>query len=86
MDAIQKNPRYLFKPRAKLLPLYIDLNYNKGKTYESEHVDLMRYGVFKNNLEIIEQHNQEYQKGRHTYRLGANVSLMKMFSFLVVFV
>ena len=44
----------------------------------------MRYGVFKNNLEIIEKHNQEYQKGRHTYRLGANVGLMKRFSFFFV--
>jgi hypothetical protein len=84
MDAIQKNPRYLFQLQSKPLPLYHNLNYNKGKTYESEHIDLMRYGVFKNNLEIIEKHNQEYQKGRHTYRLGANVGLKKIFYFFVV--
>jgi len=32
----------------------------------------MRFATFKDNLDTIETHNQEYLKGKHTYRLGVN--------------
>jgi hypothetical protein len=33
----------------------------------------MRYAIFKENLDLIEQHNQDFLNGKHTYRLGVNV-------------
>jgi len=32
----------------------------------------MRYAIFKENLDLIEQHNQDFLNGKYTYRLGVN--------------
>jgi len=41
------------------------------KTYGAEEHKL-RFGIFQKNLETIEQHNEEWAMGMHTYRLGVN--------------
>ena len=33
---------------------------------------IYRVGVFEANLKIIEQHNQEYEDGKHTWTMGVN--------------
>ena len=42
----------------------------------------MRFAIFKENLDIIENHNQEFLKGIHSYRLGVNV----IFEFLWTYI
>lgn len=43
-----------------------------GKLYLSDEHEQERYGVFKQNIEMIEKHNNEYSMGMHTYTLGIN--------------
>jgi cathepsin L len=42
------------------------------KKYFSDEHEMYRFGVFKNNIDIIEKHNNEYSMGMHTYTLGVN--------------
>jgi len=42
------------------------------KTYESKELEDYRFGLFKKNLALIEQHNRDYTLGKYTYTLGVN--------------
>jgi hypothetical protein len=42
----------------------------------------MRYAIFKENLDLIEQHNQDFLNGKYTYRLGVNVDIFYFVLFL----
>jgi cathepsin L len=46
------------------------VSYNKE--YESEHHELMRRLIWEENLRMIQDHNLEYDMGKHTYSLGMN--------------
>jgi cathepsin L len=41
------------------------------KSYE-EKVDMYRFELFRKNMDLIEKHNDDYEKGVYTYRLGVN--------------
>lgn len=43
-----------------------------GKNYMSTEHENYRYGIFKDNLDLIEKHNNEYSMGMHSYTLGVN--------------
>lgn len=43
-----------------------------GKAYLGAELESYRFGIFKNNVEMIEKHNQDYSDGLVTYRLGIN--------------
>lgn len=43
-----------------------------GKSYLSTTEHSKRFGIFKENLEKIDKHNNEYSMGMWTYRLGVN--------------
>jgi cathepsin L len=43
-----------------------------GKSYLGAEVELYRYNLFRKNVELIQQHNEDYAKGLYTYRLGLN--------------
>jgi C1A family cysteine protease len=43
-----------------------------GKQYMGPELESYRFGIFKNNVETIQKHNQDYAAGIHTYRLGLN--------------
>lgn len=43
-----------------------------AKEFSSVDLENYRYGIFKKNLDVIEQHNQEAAAGLHSYRLGVN--------------
>ncbi|XP_047965664.1 cysteine protease XCP1-like [Salvia hispanica] len=40
-----------------------------GVSYENEEVKVVRYQIFKDNVQHIEKHNQE---GKHSYKLEIN--------------
>jgi len=46
---------------------------SQGKSYLSDEHESYRYGIFKENIDLIEKHNSEYSMGMHTYTLGVNV-------------
>ncbi|KAJ8943323.1 hypothetical protein NQ318_004764 [Aromia moschata] len=43
-----------------------------GKNFASGEEEEKRYGIFLENLRIIEEHNAEYEKGKVSYRAGIN--------------
>jgi len=42
------------------------------KQFHTVELENYRYGIFKANLDLIENHNAEASMGLHTYRLGVN--------------
>jgi C1A family cysteine protease len=42
------------------------------KDYKSIEHEVVRFNLFKENVELIEKHNEEYSIGLHTYSLGIN--------------
>jgi len=43
-----------------------------GKTYATQQEESARFGIFVQNLGIIEQHNEDFKAGKHTFELGVN--------------
>lgn len=43
-----------------------------GKNYLSAEHEQERFGIFEQNIELIEKHNNEYSMGLHSYTLGVN--------------
>jgi cathepsin L len=43
-----------------------------GKVYETVEEDIRRFHIFVANQRIVEQHNEEFKNGQHTYELGMN--------------
>lgn len=43
-----------------------------GKTYLSRSEELVRFSIFKSNLNFINKHNEEAKQGLHTYFLKSN--------------
>lgn len=43
-----------------------------GKQYMGPELEAYRFAIFKNNVEVIQKHNQDYSSGIYTYRLGLN--------------
>jgi len=43
-----------------------------GKTYNTAEEEYRRFKIFKNNLEIINSHNEEYEAGRISFQLAIN--------------
>jgi len=42
------------------------------KSYLSEENESLRLGIFTKNLNLIEKHNEEFDKGIHSYSMGVN--------------
>jgi cathepsin L len=43
-----------------------------SKDYESAEESMSRFHQFKKNLDFIDNHNQEYEQGKHTYTVAVN--------------
>merc|ERR1719440_532011 len=43
-----------------------------NKDYESAEESMSRFHQFKKNLDFIDNHNQEYEQGKHTYTVAVN--------------
>ncbi|KAL1494750.1 hypothetical protein ABEB36_010298 [Hypothenemus hampei] len=43
-----------------------------NKLYQSSEEEAYRFGIFKNNLEKIREHNEKYERGETTYKMGIN--------------
>lgn len=55
-----------------LFHLWNKFKKSHGKEYLSEEHENYRYGIFKQNMDTIEKHNNEYSMGMHSYTLGVN--------------
>ena len=42
------------------------------KRYESKELESFRFSIFQKHLDTIEKHNENYEKGAYTYKLGVN--------------
>lgn len=52
------------------VPFYLQAEHSKN--YRDVHEDKMRFEIFKDNKHKIARHNQRYEEGKVTYKLGLN--------------
>lgn len=57
---------------SSVLNLWENFKLTHEKTYPTDTLETFRFAIFKKNLETIEKHNIDYEKGLYTYRLGTN--------------
>ena len=53
------------------LELILLIKAEHGKSY-SEEEDAKRFEIFKENLKMIAEHNEKYEKKEVTYKMGLN--------------
>ncbi|KAH8399520.1 hypothetical protein KR222_010276, partial [Zaprionus bogoriensis] len=51
---------------------FLSFKLRHNKLYESKAVELKRLQIFQDNKKLIDLHNQRYEMGKETFKMGVN--------------